>query len=354
MVRSALLGTGLGAGCDVSAFVAYAVAKRLAAAEEGYGEGAEGGVVAFERRPELAAQVGRLAPRRGAEGHLEERPRRHRVLPHKRIAVRRRHAVPLAHHLMRGPAVTSEERVAALPDVPTVKEQGVDLVYTSWHGIMAPKGTDPEIVAADNRAPDEILTRPDIRERFGALITGLVGGCPEDVTAFVTEQAGALSELVEMSGDSRNRARAGAPDDPAPAFHERTDDPRWMMSDQPHFLFVTVDQRPAHLLGCMGHPDIETPTLDMLERSGTLHRNCYAETPICIPSRRSMMTGLTARGHGDRDFQPALRMPARARTLAGAFSAAGDQTGAIGKLHVYPHARPHRAQRHQRPARGAA
>ena len=55
VVRSALLGTGLGAGCDVSAFVAYAVAKRLAAAEEGYGEGAEGGVVAFEQRPELAA-----------------------------------------------------------------------------------------------------------------------------------------------------------------------------------------------------------------------------------------------------------------------------------------------------------
>lgn len=106
------------------------------------------------------------------------------------------------------------------------------------------------------------------------------------------------------------------------------------MSDQP--LFVTVYQRPAHLLGCMGHPGIETPTLDMLARSGTLYRNCYAETPICIPSRRSMMTGLTARGHGDRDFQPALRMPVKARTLAGARSAAGDQTGAIGKLHVDP------------------
>ncbi|WP_459440251.1 tripartite tricarboxylate transporter substrate-binding protein [Salipiger thiooxidans] len=255
---------------------------------------------------------------------------------------------------LRAPAVTSEERVAALPDVPTVKEQGVDMVYTSWHGIMAPKGTDPEIVAAVNRALDEILTRPDIRERFGALNAGLVDSCPVAVTAFVTEQAGALSELIEMSGDSRNRARTGAPDDPAPAFHERTDDPRWMMSDQPHVLFVTVDQWPAHLLGCMGHPDIETPTLDMLARSGTLYRNCYAETPICIPSRRSMMTGLTARGHGDRNLQPTLRMPAKARTLAGAFSAAGDQTGAIGKLHAYPHARPRRAQRHQRPARGAA
>ncbi|NIY94809.1 tripartite tricarboxylate transporter substrate binding protein [Salipiger sp. HF18] len=105
---------------------------------------------------------------------------------------------------LRALAVTSEERVAALPDVPTVREQGVDMVYTSWHGIMAPKGTDPEIIETVNGALDEILGRPDIRERFGALNIGLVGGSPEDFTAFVTEQAGTLGELVEMSGASRN------------------------------------------------------------------------------------------------------------------------------------------------------
>ncbi|MFV0334815.1 MAG: sulfatase-like hydrolase/transferase [Tropicimonas sp.] len=108
------------------------------------------------------------------------------------------------------------------------------------------------------------------------------------------------------------------------------------MSDQPHVLFITVDQWPAHLLGCLGHPEIETPTLDTLARSGTLYTSCYAETPICIPSRRSMMTGRTARGHGDRDFQTDLPMPPGATTLAGAFSAGGYQTNAIGKLHVYP------------------
>lgn len=108
------------------------------------------------------------------------------------------------------------------------------------------------------------------------------------------------------------------------------------MSRQPHVLFITVDQWPGHLLGCAGHPEIETPTLDTLAQSGTLYTRCYAETPICIPSRRSLMTGRTARGHGDRDFQPDLPMPRDAVTLAGAFSAGGYQTGAIGKLHVYP------------------
>jgi putative tricarboxylic transport membrane protein len=52
LVRSSLIGTGLGAipgaGGDVGAFISYAVAKRLSRPEEGYGEGAEGGVVSTE------------------------------------------------------------------------------------------------------------------------------------------------------------------------------------------------------------------------------------------------------------------------------------------------------------------
>jgi len=52
LVRSAMIGTFMGAipgaGGDVSAFVSYAVARRLAGPDEGYGEGAEGGVVATE------------------------------------------------------------------------------------------------------------------------------------------------------------------------------------------------------------------------------------------------------------------------------------------------------------------
>lgn len=49
-----------------------------------------------------------------------------------------------------------------------------------------------------------------------------------------------------------------------------------------------------------------------------------------------MMTGTSPRGHGDRRFQPALEMPKGMPTLAGCFGAAGYQTLAIGKLHVYP------------------
>ena len=104
---------------------------------------------------------------------------------------------------------------------------------------------------------------------------------------------------------------------------------------QPHVLFISVDQWPGHLLGCAGHPVIQTPTLDHLARLGTRYTRAYAESPICIPSRRSMMTGLSPKGHGDRSFNPTLRMP-EVPLLAQSFRDAGYQAYAVGKLHVYP------------------
>lgn len=103
----------------------------------------------------------------------------------------------------------------------------------------------------------------------------------------------------------------------------------------PNVLFISVDQWSGHLLGCAGHPVIQTPTIDHLAKLGTRFNRSYAESPICIPSRRSMMTGQSPRGHGDRSFNPTLRMP-KQHLLAQTFSDAGYQTCAIGKLHVYP------------------
>ena len=103
----------------------------------------------------------------------------------------------------------------------------------------------------------------------------------------------------------------------------------------PNVLFVSVDQWPGHLMGCAGHPVIQTPTLDHMAKLGTRYNRAYAESPICIPSRRSMMTGLSPRGHGDRSFNPTLPLK-NLPLLAQSFRSAGYQSVAIGKLHVYP------------------
>lgn len=104
---------------------------------------------------------------------------------------------------------------------------------------------------------------------------------------------------------------------------------------RPHVLLITVDQWPGHLLGAAGHPAVDTPTLDSLARCGVRYTRAYSECPICIPARRTLMTGTTPRTHGDRVFQPALAMPGLP-TLAQVFTACGYQAFAVGKLHVYP------------------
>ena len=107
------------------------------------------------------------------------------------------------------------------------------------------------------------------------------------------------------------------------------------MPEKPNVLLISTDHWPASLLGCAGHPAIQTPTLDQLAANGTRFTNTYAECPVCIPARRTLMTGTTPRTHGDRVFQETLPMP-DLPTLAETFKGAGYQTYAVGKLHVYP------------------
>jgi arylsulfatase A-like enzyme len=103
----------------------------------------------------------------------------------------------------------------------------------------------------------------------------------------------------------------------------------------PNVLFVMVDQWPGALLGSAGHSVIQTPTLDQLARLGTRYPRAYSECPICIPARRTVMTGTSPRKHGDRNFAPALEMPALP-TLAQSFRDGGYQAYAVGKMHLYP------------------
>lgn len=102
----------------------------------------------------------------------------------------------------------------------------------------------------------------------------------------------------------------------------------------PNFLLITTDQWPGHLLGIAGHPVVQTPTLDELARNGVRFANAHSECPICVPARRTLMTGASPRAHGDRIYNDSLRMPAG--TMAAAFRDAGYQTQAVGKLHVWP------------------
>lgn len=59
-------------------------------------------------------------------------------------------------------AVSSEKRVPALPNVPTLKESGIDVVMTQWYGLAAPAGTPKETVDALTRYVKQALQQPEL------------------------------------------------------------------------------------------------------------------------------------------------------------------------------------------------
>ena len=63
-------------------------------------------------------------------------------------------------------AVTSDKRTAGAPDVPTIKEQGVDCVVNSWFGALVPAKTPPAIVAKLHAAMVKVLQMPETRDKL--------------------------------------------------------------------------------------------------------------------------------------------------------------------------------------------
>ncbi|WP_205648838.1 sulfatase-like hydrolase/transferase [Acuticoccus kandeliae] len=63
------------------------------------------------------------------------------------------------------------------------------------------------------------------------------------------------------------------------------------MADAPNLLFIFSDQHARHVTGAYGDGVIETPNLDRIAAEGVTFDNAYCPSPICVPSRMSMLTG---------------------------------------------------------------
>ena len=104
---------------------------------------------------------------------------------------------------------------------------------------------------------------------------------------------------------------------------------------RPNVLLIVCDHWAAEHLGVAGNPAILTPGLNEIASCGVRYTNAYSECPVCVPARRTLMTGMSPRSHGDRVFDDQLTFP-KVTTLATAFKQAGYQAQAVGKLHVNP------------------
>lgn len=82
-------------------------------------------------------------------------------------------------------AVTSQRRSALLPDLPTLKEAGVDIEANAWNGLIAPAKTPEPVVAAIAREVAEALRDPGIGEKLKALYMEPLGTSPAEFKAHV-------------------------------------------------------------------------------------------------------------------------------------------------------------------------
>jgi arylsulfatase len=107
----------------------------------------------------------------------------------------------------------------------------------------------------------------------------------------------------------------------------------------PNVILITTDQQRFDTTGPAAPRFLRTPHLDHLARDGVTFSRAYADCPVCIPSRVTIMTGrygfnhgMTSNGalpDGTLPIDPARALPARMRGL-------GYQTVAVGKMHFSP------------------
>ena len=114
-------------------------------------------------------------------------------------------ALALLPHLREGKlkaiAVGMPQRIAALPDVPTVAEQGYPGFETSqWYGIIAPAAVPKDIVQRLSQAIGEAMKASSITERFAKDNAVAGGGTPEDFARFIKAEQDRWSAVVKKSG----------------------------------------------------------------------------------------------------------------------------------------------------------
>lgn len=102
---------------------------------------------------------------------------------------------------LRALGVTSLKRVTALPEVPTIDEQGLKGFETgSWFGVAVPTGTPREIIAKLRAEVVRIIALPEIGDRMSAEGAQFVGDTPEQYTAFFKAEVEKWGKAVKVSG----------------------------------------------------------------------------------------------------------------------------------------------------------
>ncbi|MEB2401058.1 MAG: tripartite tricarboxylate transporter substrate binding protein [Alcaligenaceae bacterium] len=102
---------------------------------------------------------------------------------------------------LRALAVTSKDRSAIMPELPTVMESGVaDFDLSGWNGLFAPAGTPKEIVEKLNSEITTIMKTPEVKKRFAEMGAEAGPMTTKEYAAWVQEEVNKWTKLVNEAG----------------------------------------------------------------------------------------------------------------------------------------------------------
>jgi len=97
-------------------------------------------------------------------------------------------------------AITSAKRSALLPDVPTLKESGIDVEADAWNGMVAPAGTPQPILDNIQREIVEAVRSPELKEKFATQIMEPVGNSPTQFKAQIDGDLARWTPVIQQAG----------------------------------------------------------------------------------------------------------------------------------------------------------
>jgi len=110
-------------------------------------------------------------------------------------------------------------------------------------------------------------------------------------------------------------------------------------AERPNILFVLTDDQAPWAFGASGNPQAFTPHMDRLVKEGAYLENCFVVTPVCSPSRASLMSSRYGSELGITDWihpkrEPELGLDPKIVTWPEVLQKSGYRTGLVGKWHL--------------------
>lgn len=109
--------------------------------------------------------------------------------------------------------------------------------------------------------------------------------------------------------------------------------------ERPNIILITTDQQRADTIGTLGNAMIKTPNLDQFARDGITFSRAYTPSPVCVPARFALTTGIAPHRSGCIDN---MAIPEGHESMMQVLAQAGYTTHGVGKMHFHPDHGGHR------------